>query len=53
MRSRVELEQESVNFLRTFLEKWWLKKKSPLKKLLVVKIEKSPLKNMGKPEKVP
>jgi hypothetical protein len=51
LRSRVELEQESVNFLRTFLEKWWLKKKSPLKKLPLAK--KSPLKNMGKPEKVP
>lgn len=51
MRSRVELEQESVNFLRMFLEKWWLKKKSPLEKLLLTK--KSPLKNMGKPEKVP
>ena len=51
MRSKVELEQESVNFLRTFLEKWWLKKKSPLKKLLVVK--KSPLKKLRKLKKVP
>ena len=51
LRSRVELEQESVNFLRMFLEKWWLKKKSPLEKLLLTK--KSPLKKLRKLKKVP